>query len=613
MPHTQLRPNLPTDIPNPFVPNPPSQDFERIEAMIPMRDGVKLYTLILIPNAAPKPAPLLLTRTPYGADNAVGGYPSPRLSAIVGGAMADFVDAGYIRVIQDVRGKFKSEGDYVMYRAPGTGETDHVTDTWDTVDWLTQNVPRNNGRVGITGVSYPGYLSFVPLLDPHPALRAAVPINAVIDAWIGDDFFHNGAFRLFELEYFYRQSTSKNNEHKPPYGHYDVFAFHMQAGNAANAARAVLGDAPMPAWDRLAAHTTYDEVWQANAIQYALAQLERIPIPTLNVHAWFDAEDIYGPIATHEALKDKPGAPYHFVAGPWEHGQCMGDGSASGRIRWDADTALWFRRNVMLPFLNQHLKDDAPAQPLPKIVTFATGVNQWRTPDAWPPPEAQPRALYLAAGGRLSFDKPSAESSDSYISDPAKPVPFRVRPIISRHRDYEQWGDWLLDDQRPVADRPDVLVYTSDVLTEPVTLAGDVTARLFASTTGSDADWIVKLIDVYPDEYPRQPELGGYQFMISAEILRGRFRRSFERAEPIPPNAALEYSVRMTHAHHTFRRGHRMMVQVHSTWFPLYDRNPQTFVDSIFDAPPVAYRAQTHTLHTGGAQASCVHLKVLRS
>jgi len=611
---------MPADIPDPFVPNVAAQNYDKLEVMIPMRDGIKLFTLVLIPKRAPKPAPMLLTRTPYGTRTLANtGYPSPTLTANLSGALEDFIDAGYIRIYQDVRGKFKSEGDYVMYRAPGVGTTDHVTDTWDTVDWLIKHVPGNNGRVGITGVSYPGYLAFIPLLDPHPALCAAVPINAVIDLWLGDDFFHNGAFRLFELEYFYRQTVTHDNSLKPPFGHYDLFAFYLRAGNAANAAQALAGDMVMPAWERMARRTAYDQVWRAQALQHALSKLERVPIPTMNVHAWFDAEDIYGPIAAHTALADKPGAPYHFVAGPWVHGQPMDDdGSSSGKIQWDADTSLWFRRKVMLPFLNEHLHDvpkasvpKAPKPPVPRIVTFETGANEWRTPAAWPPPDAQGRELYLIAGGGLSFDPPPSQGSDKFTSDPAKPVPFQVRPIASRYRDHDQWAAWLLDDQRPVVDRPDVLVYTSDVLTEPITIAGEVRATLFAYTTGSDADWVVKLIDVYPDEYPRQPELGGYQLMISADILRGRFRTSFERAEAITPGAVLEYTIRLPHAYHTFRRGHRLMVQIHSTWFPLYDRNPQTFVDTIYDAPGASYVAQTHAIHCGGTQASRLQVSVL--
>jgi putative CocE/NonD family hydrolase len=608
----QQYPNLPTDIPENFNPYSPAQDYDLIDAMIPMRDGVKLHTLIVISKRIKSPAPVLLTRTPYGANNVIfNGYPTPSLIATLPAWLEDFIDAGYIYAVQDVRGKFKSEGDYVMYRAPGVGENDHVTDTWDTIDWLMKNVPNNNGRAGITGVSYPGYLATIPLLDPHPALRAAVPVNAVIDAWVGDDFFHNGAFRLMELEYFYKQSTSKDNSFKPPYGSYDIFPYFLNAGNAANAAKALLGEGVMPAWERLATHTNYDEVWQRNALDRELAKLDHVPIPTMVVHAWFDAEDIYGPIATHMALKDKGGAPYHFVAGPWKHGQCMGDGTSAGKMRWDSDTSLWFRRNLMLPFFNTHLKDEAPAQPLAHATLFETGVNQWRTAESWPPALAEPRALYLHAGGKLSFEKPAREGTDSFVSDPAKPVPFRVRPIMSRHRDYGQWGEWQLDDQRPVADRPDVLVYVSDVLESPVTIAGDVSATLFSATTGSDADWVVKLIDVFPDEYPRQPELGGFQLMVSFEILRGRFREGFEAAKPIPPNEVMPYDVRMPHAYHTFRRGHRIMVQVHSTWFPLYDRNPQTFVESIFDAPASAYVKATHTVHAGGAQCSCVNVRVL--
>lgn len=602
----------PTDIPDPFEPNPAAKDHREIVAMIPMRDGIRLHTLVLIPDGAPTPAPMLLTRTPYGVkEQSKVLNPSSTLAAGLAAWMEDFVDAGYIVVLQDVRGKFQSEGAYLMGRAPGEGETDHVTDTWDTVEWLVQNVPGNNRRVGITGVSYSGYLSFVPLLDPHPALRAAVPVNALVDAWIGDDFYHNGAFRLFELEYFYRQTSSKDNAYKPPYGHYDVFAYYLAAGNAETAMRRLLGETTLPAWDRLARRSTYDGVWQAHAVDHDLAKLERLSVPTLNVHAWFDAEDIYGPVAAHAALRDKPGEPYHFVAGPWNHGQCMIDGSASGKIRWDSDTALWFRRRVMLPFLDHHLRDMQPAEPLPPVIVFETGANEWRTPAAWPPREAAPRELYLEADGGLSFEPPTEVGADPYHSDPAKPIPFRVRPIVSRHRDSETWGEWLLDDQRSLADRPDVLVYTSSVLRTPVTIAGEVTATLFASTTGSDADWVVKLIDVYPDEYPRQPELGGYQLIISADIMRARFREGFEHARPVPSGAVLEYSVRMPHAYHTFQRGHRIMVQIHSTWFPIYDRNPQTFVDVIHDAPPESYRLATHTIYRGGDQASRIHVSTL--
>ncbi len=595
-----------TDIPPDFEPYQGRNDYAKLEVEVPMRDGVGLHTVILMPRHT-KPAPVLLTRTPYGANNPLkSGFASPMLAANLGPVWHDFLDAGYILVFQDVRGKFKSDGDYRMYRAPGDGNTDHVTDSWDTVAWLCEHVPDNNGRVGIIGVSYPGWLSLIPLLDPHPALRSAVPINPVVDAWMGDDFFHNGAFRLFELEYFYRQTTSKDNAHNPPYGHYDVYSFYLAAGNAANAARLLLGNKPLPAWDRMARATDYDAFWQAQALDRDLAKLDTLKVPTLNVHAWFDAEDNYGATAAHAVLKDKPGAPYHFVSGPWEHGQCMGDGSSSGKMRWHADTSLWFRQNVMLPFLNEHLQD-GPAANIAPATVFETGRNTWQTNSAWPPSGSTPANLYLAAGGRLSFAPPNTSGHTSYVSDPAKPVPFKVRPIASRYRVHPPWSSWLTDDQRPFADRPDVLVFSTDVLDTPVTLSGSVFADLLASTTGSDADWVVKLIDAYPDEFPRQPELGGYQLMVSGDILRGRFRERFDQSAPITPGVH-RYSVRLPHLNHTFRRGHRIMLQIQSSWFPLYDRNPQTFVQSIHDAPADAYQTATHTIHHGGAQASCLRV-----
>lgn len=600
------------DIPAAFTPTPAGRDYRQLEAMIPMRDGARLYTVVFIPKTARVSAPILLTRTPYGVDNEPrADYPTPTLGASFDGWLEDVVDAGYVVALQDIRGKFKSEGEYIMYRAPGEGDVDHVTDTWDTVQWLIENVPGNNGRVGILGVSYPGYLSWLPVLSPHPALRAIVPINAVVDAWMGDDFYHNGAFRLLELEYYYRQTTSRDNKYRAPYGHYDVFAFYLAAGNANAAMRQLMGDAPLPVWDRLATHSSYDATWRQRALDLALGALESLPVPTLNVHAWFDAEDNYGPIAAHLALAGKPGAPYHFVAGPWKHGQCLADGFGAGKLRWDADTSLWFRRNILMPFLDEHLRGIVPPDPVPPVAVFETGANRWRMPSTWPPQDGRPVPLYLDARGRLSIGKAATPGADQYESDPAKPVPFRVRPIVSRHRDYRSWGEWLLDDQRPVTDRPDVLVYTSDKLEAPLTIAGGVVARLHASTSGSDADWIVKLIDVYPDEYPRQPELGGYQLMVSADVFRGRFRESFEHPAPIDAGAILEYTIRMPHAYHTFQPGHRVMVQVHSTWFPLYDRNPQTYVNRIHEAPPDSYCTATHMIYRGGSRPSHIEVTAL--
>ena len=591
-----------SDIPQSFTPNTARQDYDLREEMIPMRDGVKLHTLIFTPRGLPLPAPLLMTRTPYGASGPITrAFPSTHLAALMGTVEQEFFDAGYIRVVQDIRGKFKSEGVYQMYRPPigptNALEVDHATDTYDTIDWLVKNVPGNNGRAGVMGVSYPGYLALTPLFAPHPALKALVPINPVVDLWMGDDFYHNGAFRLSELEYFYRQTMSKDNSKLPPFGVYDLYDFYLRAGNAENAAKEILGDQPLPAWDRMGRDEAYSAQWQSNAVDVQLARLKALDIPVMNVHSWFDAEDIYGPFAAHKALqaKDRDGKA-HLAAGPWTHGQSMrGDGSASGKIRWDADTSLWFRQNVLIPFLDEHLKDIAPAQPIPKVVAFETGANKWHSLADWKP--AGKISLHLGGAGALGF-APLADGNSfgEFVSDPAKPVPYRVRPILSRYRDGSTWSAWLLDDQRPFADRPDVLTFVTAPLAEPITLRGNVAANLVAATTGTDADWIVKLIDVYPDEYPRQPELGGYQLMVSHGIARGRYRQSFERPEAITPNTPLAYRVRMTPMFHTFKRGHRLMAQIQSSWFPLFDRNPQTFVPSIFAAPPEAYQKQTHRI-----------------
>lgn len=629
-----------SDIPENFNLDPNRRDYSQIEAMIPMRDGVKLYTLVLIHNdtahaiANGQPAPILLTRTPYGVENTTkaGGYPSPNLAAQVSASETELFEAGYIRVYQDIRGKFKSEGVYQMYRPPSTvsdiGVTngpavDHITDTYDSIEWLLANVHGNNGRVGMIGVSYPGYLALIPILGPHPALKAVVPVNAVIDMWMGDDFYHNGAFRLSELEYFYKQSATKDNSTRPPYGSYDTYSFYLEAGSAAAAGRRMLGAQTLPAWERMAQRTRYDADWQANALDRQLAKLNKITVPVLNVNAWFDAEDIYGPTAAHAVLKAKdPDGIVYLASGPWTHGQCMREGSNSGEIRWDANTSLWFRQEVLLPFLATHLKSPAHANlpNLPPVTAFETGKNRWHRLDHWPLiNRTAARPLYLQAGGELGFATPAPVSTlqpekphyTSFISDPAKPVPYRVRPIVSRHRDGATWGNWLLDDQRPFSDRPDVLVWTSPILTEPLTIAGEISAYLFAATSGSDVDWIVKLIDVYPDEHGRQPTLGGYQLMISGEVLRGRYRLSYEHPQPVQPNAVLEYQVRMPHAYHTFLRGHRVMVQIQCTWFPLIDRNPQSYVDNIFNAQPGDYQqAQQDIYHTIGA-ASALWLPVV--
>ena len=610
------------DIPDPFTHDPVLLDYEKIEAMVPMRDGIKLFTLILVLKGATAPAPMLMTRTPYGASKRAldNGYPSTKLASVMSAWEEPIMDAGYIRVFQDVRGKFKSEGVYEMMRPPNGPhvhrEVDHVTDTFDTIEWLVQHVPNNNGRVGLIGVSYAGFTALLPVLNPHPALKATVPINPMVDAWMGDDFYHNGAFRLNELEYYYTQSSTRDSSLRPPYGSYDIYSFYLAAGSAAGAARAMLGNQALPALERYASHPTYDEFWQSQAVDLRLAEIPELTVPTLHVHSWFDAEDIYGAVTAYETLKarDKTGEFNRFASGPWTHGQSVRRGSTTGVMEWNHDTSLWFRETVLMPFLDEHLKCRAPAVPQPKVMTFETGANKWRGGDVWPPPQSQPRLLYLLNNGCLGFEPAGTDSAnqfDSFVSDPAKPVPYRQRPILARARDYDDWTLWLLDDQRGFSDRPDVLSWCSEALTEPMTIAGEVIAKLFASTTGTDVDWIVKLIDLYPPEVARKPALGGFQFMVSGEILRGRYRESYQTAKPVTAGEVLEYRIRMPHAHHTFQRGHRLMIHIQSTWFPLYDRNPQTFVKDIYHAGPESYAVATQRIYRSAEFGSAVLLPVM--
>jgi putative CocE/NonD family hydrolase len=608
-----------SDIPETFSRTTEAFDHTRMEAMIPMRDGVRLFTVILIPKHVETPMPIVLTRTPYNADEATSRAPSPRMAMSLALSDEPLVRNGYIRVYQDARGKHGSEGDYIMTLPPigplNQGKVDHGTDTWDTIDWLLANVPNNNGRVGITGVSYAGYLTLMALIDPHPALEAAIPVNAMVDGWIGDDWFHNGAFRVAMLDYVYAQTSSRESSYQIPLGYYDMYSAVLEAGSSGELGRRYGADR-LPAWNRLVDNPAYNEFWQGQAVDRLLVAAP-LKVPTMTVHGLFDQEDIYGPIATYLALesKDRGNDMNFLVIGPWIHGQSWGDGSALGTIRLGADTSLQFREHVRQAFWDKHLKDIEPSSPIPPVLAYETGANQWRSYDAWPPEgRVEQTRLYLRDAGGLSFEAlGSGESFTEYVSDPAKPVPYRVRPIRPvSSGDYDTWRWWLTYDQRPFSDRTDVVTFVSEPLTESLTISGEVVATLYASTSGSDADWVVKLIDLFPNEVPAQPELGGYELMISADILRGRYRESFETARPIPPGQVLPYRIRMPNANHTFRPGHRIMVHVQSSWFPLYDRNPQTFVPSIMWAQPDDYRKATMRVYHSGDAASFIELPVNR-
>jgi uncharacterized protein len=613
--------SLPSETPETFTPRTEAFDFEKREVMIAMRDGVKLKTLILVPKGAAD-APLLMTRTPYNAEQRVSRFNSPRLAAVVPHMNDTAVAAGYIIVYQDVRGKHGSEGDYVLTR-PLRGplnptKVDHATDCYDTIDWLVKNVPESNGRVATIGGSYEGYTTVMSTVGPHPALKAAVAFAPMVDGWMGDDWFHNGAFRqAAALEFTYDQQAARKGDHKWWSGEYDAYDTFLRAGSA-GALAASRGLEQLGFWRKLAEHTSYDAWWQHQAVDKLLAK-EPLTVPLMIVGGLFDQEDIYGSPALYRALapKDPDGKLVHLVLGPWNHGQGRRAGRGIGAIQFEGDTAGRFRRTVMQPFLDHHLKG-APKPDTPRVLVYETGADEWRRYDAWPRSceegcAERSRPLFLLPGGRLGFEPPAAagERYDEYVSDPAKPVPYRTRPTLPLGAEGSGWGEWLLDDQRNAASRPDVLVYQTDVLKEPLRIAGQPVAHLFASTSGSDSDWVVKIIDVWPDEVPEQPGLGGYQQMLSADIFRGRFRVDPAKPEPLAANEPLPYRIRLPHASHTFLPGHRVMVQVQSSWFPLYDRNPQTFVPNIMYAKPESYVKATQRIwHAPGTQ-SAIELPVI--
>jgi uncharacterized protein len=618
-------PQLPSERPARLVPSTDGFDHVRRDVMIPMRDGVKLHTVILVPKGV-KGAPILLTRTPYNATELTSHAQSVHLGSILTGydnATDVIVDGGYIRVVQDIRGKYGSEGDYVMNRplhgSQNPTPVDHATDTYDSIDWLVKNVPETNGKVGILGISYDGFLPLMALVNPHPALKVSVPMNPMVDGWMGDDWFHHGAFRQQNMSYIYEQVATRANDAKWFTSHFDEYDMFIQAGSAGELGRR-RGLDQIGFWQKITEHPAYDTFWRDQAVDQVLAKLP-LQVPVMLVHSLWDQEDIYGDIAVYKAIepKDTANDKVFLVLGPWHHGQEIEEGSVLGALKFGSDTSLYFRQQILRPFLDQYLKDGAPKGDIAPVTAFETGTNAWRRLQAWPAGCASgctvtPTPLYLAAGLKLAFDAPKGSDAafDEYISDPAKPVPFRSRPIQPIGYDHGlTWPQWLVDDQREASGRPDVGVFTSDVLTTRVKISGQPVANLVASTTGTDADWVVKLIDVYPDEVAGQPPMGGYQLMVAADIFRGRYRESFETAKPIAPDAPLLYRFALPTANHVFLPGHRLMVQVQSSWFPLYDRNPQTFVRNIFFARPEDFRKATQRVYHAPGRASFVELPLV--
>ena len=593
------------------------------EVMIPMRDGVRLHTTIIAPDArrtahdtsdappagsqpaasanapggAPAALPILMTRTPYGVPSCPSRGWLP----------------GYVRVFQDIRGRGGSEGAFVMNRpnrAPGdSAATDESTDTWDTVDWLIHNVPDHNGRVGIVGVSYPGWLAEEPLIGPHPAVKAVSPQAPMTDTWMGDDFFHQGAFRQsYGFEYGWGMEAGMVGAGPLPIHGSDVYDWYLSFPSLAALSDST-GALRLPTWRRFVEHPAYDSVWQRRAFERVIRQLT---VPTLLVGGFWDQEDLFGPQATYAALERTDSARLNYlVIGPWSHGQWAGPGGERlGNLDWGQATSDTFLRRMQMPFFDYWLKGEGDGR-FPKARLFDGGARAWRSFDAWPPPAATAKQLYFHAGGVLSFEPQAAgDGFDQFQSDPANPVPYRPRPVEITYSQGSRWARWMTEDQRFVDGRPDVLTWRTAPLQRDVTVAGEVLAHLFAATTGSDADWVVKLIDVYPDSAAERG-MAGYELMVAGDIMRGRYRESWEQPAAIPSGAVEPYTVDLHYQLYTFKRGHRIMVQVQSTWFPLYDRNPQTFVPNIFLARPSAYRAATERIYRTATAPSNVEVMVL--
>jgi putative CocE/NonD family hydrolase len=568
--------------------------YDRQEFMIPVRDGIRLFTVVFTPKLQLDRLPFLLQRTPYGVESML----PPDKRTYVKDLAAD----GYIFVCQDIRGRYRSEGKFEMQRFSrdrrDTKSIDESTDTYDTIEWLLKNITNNNARAGMLGVSYDGWLTVMATLEPHPALKAVSEQATPADMYMGDDFHHNGAFRLsYGFEYAFMEEASKVDT-LFPFGMYDTFEWYLQLGSLRNVNEKFFHGS-LPSWNDFVNHPNYDEFWQKQSLPY---RLDAPTVPTLHVAGWWDQEDFYGPMKTYEVLEKKDTKHLNYlVVGPWNHGGwSRSEGRKLGNVSFDTATSRTYRELIQAPWFAYWLKDKGDGN-FPEARTFRTGSNEWKSYDAWPPKkDITPKNLYFRAKGKLSFEASQtedAEAFDSYLSDPAHPVPYRSRPIEETYGPGSRWSTWLTEDQRFVHLRPDVLSWETETLNTDITVTGDLAAHVFASTTGTDSDWIVKLIDVYPEDYPQDRAMNGYQLMIANEVFRGRFRKSFEKPEPLKPGEIFEYAIDIHHNDHTFLKGHKIMVQVQSTWFPIIDRNPQQYVDNIFLARESDFQTATQKVY----------------
>ena len=594
----------------------PSADFTRRDVMVPMHDGTKLYTVIMMKKGTAN-APILLSRSPYDAHGSAQRIASQRLVDNVDVMDTEFANDGYIIVMQDIRGMHRSEGQYIMNRpiAGPLNKTgiDESTDAYDTIDWLVKNVPETNGKVGIIGSSYLGFTTLMAEINPHPALKAAVPESPMVDGWMGDDWFHNGAFRVSSLNYAVEQATNKGEGGGAlALGAGDDYTRYLEAGSVADFAKAK-GIDQVPGVRKFLDNPAYTDFWSLQAVDKWLAA-QPLTVPTMLEVGQWDQEDSYGAPAVYRTLepKDRNNDMVSLVIGPWRHSGANHTGRDLGALRFSGDTALQWRSRYLKPFLDHHLKG-APDPHTPPVLTYATGIDTWEESPRWPMGTATP--LYLDAGGAAGFARPAASGHDDYVSDPAHPVPFLPRPIAMD--DPQQWKPWLVHDQRFVTDRTDVALWKTPPLGKPVHVMGAPEVDLYAATSGTDSDWVVKLIDVYPDDEPEpadqggKPSMAGYELPIGIEIFRGRYAKSFAKPEPLKSGQVIHYRWALPNVDHVFLPGHRIMVQIQSSLFPLYDRNPQTYVANVMFAKPGDYKRATQSVWRGGSTPSAVELPVV--
>jgi len=586
--------------------------YRKHSVMLPMRDGVKLFTVIMSPVGLDRPVPILITRTPYGADLPLAEDSTWDLTQVP--YYGNMAKEGYIFVYQDIRGKYKSEGNMEIHQplihALEAGKVDESTDTWDAVDWLVKNVPNNNGKAVIFGISYPGWLALVGSVDPHPALKAASEQACMGDLFLGDDFHHNGAFRLsYGMEYTYEVEYDKTTDSDFPFPQFDLYNWYLQLGSLKNVNEKYFHN-KVPTWNNFVQHPNYDAFWQKNS---PLNYVKYPQIPQLHVGGYYDQEDINGPQIMYNHMEQKDSFNRNFlVLGPWNHGQ-WGKGKADslGKIAFGSHTGTWFQ-DLQKKWFDYWLKGKGDGK-FNEAYCFQTGSNQWKTYDTWPPKKAVTKKLYAAPNNKASFNAPAAATGySSYTSDPAHPVPYRALPIEATYGPGSRWKPWQVEDQRFVTTRPDVLNFTMDSLVKDLTVTGPITAHLFASTSGTDADWVVKLIDVYPDFDPDNKLMSGYQLPVAMEVFRGRFHKSFEKPEALVPNQPTAITIDLHNINHTFKKGHRIMIQVQSTWFPVIDRNPQKFVPNIFEAKETDFIKAEQRVYFNNKFATYIELPVMQ-